>query len=396
MEAFQELIHTHRIDLEYLTSHSFTLHEATKAYDLVLQRSEAFLGLLIEYENATSVQKKVDIRPELAMGALNELGIGVIGAGSYAMSHLLPNIPHRRENRRVGVMTSSGLSARSVAERFEFEFCTSDENDILQNDRINTVIIATRHDSHAAYALKALRSGKHVFVEKPLCINVPDLRAIEELMASKPQRRLLMVGFNRRFSPLTRFIRREIDVGTMSMLYRINAGTTQPESWIKDREVSGGRIIGEACHFIDLLTFLNGSLPDSVQVFGLGDAEEADTVTINLRFANGSVGTIAYFANGPSNLPKEYLEIHKGGRTAILRDFREVEVYDGKTRQRQKLAFQDKGQSGMVEAFLAAIKQGKPSPIPFEEISRVTLVTLMAVESLQFGSIRHVCDACVG
>jgi predicted dehydrogenase len=196
---------------------------------------------------------------------------------------------------------------------------------------------------------------------------------------------ILMVGFNRRFSPLTDFLRERIGAGPMSMIYRINAGALPADSWIQNREVSGGRIIGEVCHFIDLLTFINGSLPEKVQAFGMiGPVKkvEADTVNINVKFENGSIGVISYFANGHKDLPKEYLEVYKDGATAILRDFREVEILSSNKRSTKRLFFQDKGQAAKMRTFVKVVKNGDSAPIPFGEISAVTLATFRAVESL--------------
>lgn len=177
----------------------------------------------------------------------------------------------------------------------------------------------------------------------------------------------------------------------MSMIYRINAGSIPLDSWIQDLDVGGGRIIGEACHFIDLLTYLNGSLPTKVQAFCVPPPSgPPDTVTINLCFENGSIGTIAYFANGPKTLPKEYVEIYKAGATAVLRDFKEVEIFGGKETTKKKLLFQDKGQSSMVRRFLSTIKNGGQPPIPFDEISAVTRATFRALDSMLSGTVRSV------
>ena len=196
------------------------------------------------------------------------VSIGFIGAGSYAQSHLLPNIPKGADVVLKGVMTASGTSSRSVAERFGFEFCTGQETDILANDSIKTVFIATRHDSHAGYVLKALKAGKNVFVEKPLCLTETDLNEIKDIYlaldTSHSKRPLLMIGYNRRFSPLAAVLRTELGGMPMAMVYRVNAGAIAPDSWIQDTDLVGGRVIGGVCHFVDFLTWMNGSLPVSV------------------------------------------------------------------------------------------------------------------------------------
>ncbi len=392
MEVFQELIYSNRVDISYLTTHVFRLDEAPKAYDLIMEKGEPYVGIIIKYEEDPILKRTVSIREERPSVKIGEAAIAFIGAGSYAMSHLLPNIPKEGWIKKKSVMTASGLSSRTVAERFGFECCTSDENEILQNDTVNTVFIATRHNTHAQYVIKALSNGKRVFLEKPLCITETELKSIAELVTAQERMgNILMVGFNRRFSPLTDFIREKMGTGPMSMIYRINAGTLPPDSWIQDKETSGGRIIGEVCHFIDLLTFINGSLPEKVQVFGIPEPSgHLDTVNINIKFGNGSIGGISYFANGPKNLPKEYLEVYRAGTTAILKDFKEVEILSSKKKMTKKLIFQDKGQADTVKAFLTAVKNGDRSPISFEEISAVTLATFRAEESLSSGSVMSV------
>ena len=195
-----------------------------------------------------------------------------------------------------------------------------------------------------------------------------------------------MVGFNRRFSPLTRMLKEKLNDGPMSMICRVNAGKIPQDSWIQNMSTGGGRIIGEVCHFVDLLTFINGSLPVSVFAQALPDPYHLnDTLTITLTFANGSIGTIAYFANGAKNLPKEYIEIYSAGSTAIIRDFKELEIYGGNNTRRKKLWSQDKGQKVMVQLFIDAILQGGTSPIAFDDIYTVTLTTFKILESLRIG-----------
>lgn len=410
MEAFQELIFSGKISLDYLTTHEFKLEEAPQAYDIILQKKEPYLGILIRYDIDKSFKReRVVIRPSAAAA---KVGIAFIGAGSYAQSHLLPNLHKTKDISLIGAMTSSGTSSRSVAERFGFEFCTSELNDVLgidgekgldtglrrydkkecgndndksgNDNRVNTVFIATRHDSHAGYVLKALGAGKHVFVEKPLCLTEEALESIS--VAYQNNARHLMVGFNRRFSPLSVMLKEKFADGPMSMIYRINAGKIPQDSWIQDMTMGGGRIIGEVCHFVDLLTFINGSLPVAVYAQALPDPHHLkDTLTITLTFANGSIGTISYFANGPKNLPKEYIEIYSAGSTAIIHDFKELEMYGGTSMKRKKLLSQDKGQEMMVQSFINAILQGGEAPIAFNDIYIVTLTTFKILESLRTG-----------
>jgi len=249
---------------------------------------------------------------------------------------------------------------------------------------INTVFIATRHDSHAGYVLKALETGKHVFVEKPLCLTEDELEPIRIAYQNNTQH--LMVGFNRRFSPLTVMLKEKLSDGPMSMICRVNAGKIPQDSWIQDMETGGGRIIGEACHFVDLLMFINGSLPTSVYAQALPDPHHLnDTLTVTLTYSNGSIGTISYFSNGPKSLPKEYIEIYSAGSAGIIRDFKEIEITGAQKTIRKKLWSQDKGQKRMVQSFIEAILQGGTSPIVFDDIYMVTLTTFKILESLRTG-----------
>jgi polar amino acid transport system substrate-binding protein len=226
-----------------------------------------------------------------------------------------------------------------------------------------------------------------VFVEKPLCLTFSELDKIKEFYPSpithhpSPH---LMVGYNRRFAPLTRLLNNHFSDGPKAMIYRINAGAIPKESWIQDREFGGGRIIGEACHFIDFLTFMAGALPTHVHTAALPDPHGLnDTVSINLSFADGSIGTVCYFANGSKKLPKEYIEIHQNGVSGVLTDLKELRIHGQGKPVKKKLFSQDKGQKEMVRAFIDTIKSGGPPLIPFEQIVRVSQVTFAALDSIR-------------
>lgn len=397
MEAFQQLLNDKRIDISYLTTHEFSLQDAPKAYDMIVNKTEPYLGILLAYD----VEKPVVLDNKVVIGnpkPVSKINMGFIGAGSYAQGNLLPNIPRKSHDIVCkGVLTNTGTTSKRVAERFGFEFCTSNEHDILDNKDINTLFIATRHDSHAEYVLKGLEAGKHVFVEKPLCLTLTELdkiistRHCEEAKSTKQTPgniacAQLMVGFNRRFSALSTQLKKQIGSGPMSMIYRVNAGHIPGDTWIQDMEIGGGRIIGEACHFIDYLTWLNGSLPVSVYATALPDAgSHNDTVNITLNFANGSTGVVAYYANGPKSMPKEYIEAFQNGSSGVINNFKELHVF-GKNKQKKKLLNLDKGQKQMVEQFLQSILEGK-TLIPFEEIVAVTKATFAVLESIKTGQL---------
>jgi len=383
MQAFQDMIRSGAINLDYLTSHEFPLEQAPRAYDMIVTRSEPFLGVVLKYDISKPLkQGKIEISPSKPTGKVN---IAFIGAGSYAQGNLLPNIP-KNDNDIVckGVLTNSGTTSNRVAEKVGVEFCTSKPDDIIQSDDINTVFIATRHDSHADYVKQALSKGKHVFVEKPICLTSQELAEIEDIyngLTNKPQ---LMIGFNRRFAPHAVQMKEKLGNGPLSMIYRINAGDIPKDTWIQDMEIGGGRIIGEGCHFIDFLTWLCGSLPVSVYANAIPDPDGLnDTVCINLAFANGSVGTVCYFANGSKELTKEYIEAYTSGTTAILKDFKELEIYGKGKPSRKKSINQNKGQAQMTGQFLDRIKNGGEPLISPSEIFVVTKVSFAVLESIQ-------------
>jgi predicted dehydrogenase/threonine dehydrogenase-like Zn-dependent dehydrogenase len=384
MSAFQDLIHTGRINIDYLSSHEFSLEKAPHAYDMIVNKTEPYLGIVLKYDTTKEIHRQAISTNASKEGG--EVAISFIGAGSYAQGNLLPNLPENNKINRVGVLTNNGTTSKRVAEKFKFEFCTSIEKEILDS-RTNTLFIATRHDSHAPYVLKGLRNNKHIFVEKPLCITLPELELINKLVLEK--KNTVMVGFNRRFSPLTSIIKKKLGEGPMSMIYRINAGFIPKESWIQDPEIGGGRIIGEVCHFIDYLTFLNGSLPISISAQALPDPDGFnDTVNILIQFKNGSTGVVAYYANGAQDLTKEYIEVYSAGSTAILNDFKSLKIFSKGKPYKKNLINQNKGQKQMVVTFIENLLEGS-STINFEEIYSVTKASIGVIESLKNGGAQY-------
>ncbi|MFI1771055.1 bi-domain-containing oxidoreductase [Thalassobellus citreus] len=379
MQAFQELLSKNRININYLTTHQFNFEDAPKAFDLVVNKTEPFTGIALKYNIKNTIDKeKIFISNPTKSGILN---ISFIGAGSYAQGNLLPYISQSNQIQKVGVLTNTGTTSKRVAEKFGFQYCATKENDIL-NDKTDVVFIASRHDSHAKYVLKALKANKHVFVEKPLCLLETELDAI--IKAQHKHNNVVMVGFNRRFSPLSQKIKKTVGSGPMTMMYRINAGYIPQDSWIQDSEIGGGRILGEVCHFIDYLTYINGSLPVKISATALPDTHNLnDTVNILIQFKNGSTGVIGYYANGSKSLSKEYIEIYASGTTVILNDFKALKIYGKGKPYKQKLLNQNKGQSNMVAAFLDSLLKGQVAPINFNDIVAVTKASFMVLESIK-------------
>ena len=381
MEAFQNLIATKRIDIDYLTTHEFEFENAKEAFDLVVSKAEPFTGIALKYDLDKTVSKsKISTSEATQLGQIN---ISFIGAGSYAQGNLLPNIPESNDVGRVGVLTNTGTTSKRVAEKFKFQFCATNEDDVL-DDKTNTVFVATRHDSHGPYVLKSLEANKNVFVEKPLCLLESELESIIDLQSKT--NKAVMVGFNRRFSPLTEKLKKAVGNNPMTMIYRINAGAIPGDNWIQDLEIGGGRVLGEVCHFIDYLTYLNGSLPTKISATALPDANQLnDTLNILIQFENGSSGVIGYYANGSKSLTKEYVEVFSAGMSATLNDFKELKIYGKGKPKKHKILNQNKGQKEMVNAFVNGLLTDGKAPIPFEDIVAVTKASFGVLESVKRG-----------
>ena len=375
MEAFLGLIEEGRVTPKAYVTHRFAIAEAEKAYEL-MEKGEPHLAMLLTYPHENVAPERVIARAAPVEG---KLGVAFIGMGNYARSVLMPKLKGAGGVALTAVVTKTGLSANHSAEKFGFAKAATDAAAALDDPRTHAVFIATRHDSHAALAARALQSGKHVFCEKPLALDRASLAgAIEAARASS---RTLTVGFNRRFAPLLKQAKEALQPrsGPLMMIYRVNAGAIPGDSWVQ-RDEGGGRILGEACHFVDSLTFLCGSLP--VEVQATAAEGHADAVSAILRFADGSVGTIIYSSLGDPSLPKEYLEAFASGRAVTLDDFAKLTVHSGGKTKTVKLA-QDKGQGGLVAAFLDAAKGKGPAPIPLDEIDAVSRATIAIEEALR-------------
>jgi len=380
-EAVLEMMADGRLDLMPLISHRFPIRDAAKAYE-VISGDQPSLGVLLEYPQEMNVASTVRQRTVVLTdrGPLRAGGpvIGFLGAGNYASSVLVPAFAKTRSRLRA-IASANGLTGTHVGNKFGFEQSTTDVSAVFSDPQIDTVVIATRHDSHAGYVVDALKVGKHVFVEKPLAIRQAEIVAIEEAIRSAGANEkavpILMVGFNRRFAPHVLKMKTLLEAvrEPKSFVMTVNAGAVPPEHWTRDPESGGGRIVGEACHFIDLLRFLAGS---SIAEFQVAAARTTDPcVTVSLRFSDGSTGVIHYLSNGHRSFPKERLEVFCGGRVLQLDNFRTLRGFGWSGFKSMNLWRQDKGQQACVDAFVTVVREGKTSPIPFEELLEVTRTT---------------------
>ncbi len=382
-EAMLDLMAAGSLDLMPLISHRFALDDAQRAYELLLSDSEPHLGILISYPEmgggeaaARSIALQSVPSQEKRPGVPALL---VIGSGNYARRILMPALA-RTGAQLVTIASNGGLSAAHLARKYGFAEATTDTASAIRDSRTNAAVIATRHDSHARLVCEALRSGKHVFVEKPLAISQAEIDQVQETWSALPEelRPLLMVGFNRRFAPLTLRMKQLLECVSepKTFIVSVNAGSLPADHWTQDAAIGGGRIIGEGCHFIDLMRFLSGAAIERWHVTGKGPL-----TSITLTFADGSLGTLHYLTNGHPAFPKERVEVFCGGRMLQLDNFRKLRAYGwkgfgGVTRWRQ-----DKGHAACAAAFVTAIRNGGGAPIPPEELLEVARVTVAVGEA---------------
>ncbi len=388
-QAVVDLMASGKLKVTPLISHRFPIEDGVQAYEVITgKRKEPFLGVLLTYpERKTKEERKIEF-PAIVNRKSSIVNLGVLGAGLFANSTLLPVIENNKDFQLVGIASSGGLHAQHSGRKFGFQYAASSEDEIINDPKINTVAVLTRHDTHADLVVKALKAGKHVFVEKPLAINSDQLSVVSKQLL-KTDHCLLMTGFNRRFSPLAQSLKSQISnlQEPKHLHYRINAGYLPPNHWTQVPAIGGGRIIGEACHFIDLITFLVGALPVSVSAHALPNISKysEDNVSMTFTFADGSIGVVDYLANGDKSMPKERLEIFCGGMVAVLDDYVSLTTLkDGKRKEERRA--QDKGWRAEMAAFAESVKSGKEPPIPYEQIIAVTRSTFAAVESIRSGN----------
>ena len=395
MEAFLQLLADGKVDVETLITHRFPIDQAQSAYDLIAGKTQqAFLGVLITYPERAQEIPLVALAGKgkgTPAAAVKSVAVGLLGAGNFATGTLLPVIQRVGGVTLVGVCAASGLHSHHAAKKFGFHYRATDDDSVINDAAINTIVVATRHHLHARQVSAALRSGKHVFCEKPLCLNEDELRDILRVYEDRqPVRPVLMVGFNRRFAPLALQLRsfvREIRE-PMALHYRVNAGFVPADHWLNDPEQGGGRIIGEVCHFVDFLTFLVGTAPIEVQAHSVANPGQYsnDNVVSSIRFADGSQGTISYLANGDRSYSKERVEVFGGAAVAVLEDFRRLELVGrGRKQVFRSWLRQDKGHRGEWEAFVTALHAGTESPIPLSEIVTTMMATFASEESRSSG-----------
>jgi len=383
MEAFLALLEQKQIDVSELISQRYDIDDAEQAYH-ALHKGESFLGTLIKYPSQEDFTKKSHKLISYTRDAelISQVPVGFVGAGNYAVRNLLPALKKTPTVLHT-VCSSGGVTAAYAARKFGFKKATTDLHNVIGNPDIHTVFIVTRHNSHGELVCKALEAGQNVFVEKPLALSLKEIEKISasyKKIAGKPNPPLLMVGYNRRFSPFVIKMKSLLESTTApkSFIMTVNPGYIPADHWTQDLKVGGGRIVGEGCHFIDLLRHLAGSPIKSAEFVGIKKEglAQSDCGTITLSFEDGSSGAIHYLSNGHRSFPKERLEVFVDGKMLLLDNFRSLKGLGWNNFSKMKKFIQDKGQDNCVKAFYEALTSGTNSPIPFEELIEVAKVTV--------------------
>ncbi len=391
MQSFLDLVARGSVDVTPLITHRFAITDAEAAYRVVTgEVDEHAIAMLLEYDGPAELPTRVALPTANASRLDRPIRLGVIGAGQFAKAILLPALAACKQLQVHAVSTASGLTARDVGQRYGAKFCTSNAAEVISDPEIDAILIATRHDQHGLLTAQAIRAGKAVFVEKPLAITPDSLLQVQAAIVASASPRLL-VGYNRRFSPLAvkckAFFANRVE--PMFITYRVNAGTFPADHWVFDPKEGGGRILGEVCHFVDFICYLTGARPQRIFAEALpGNGPRTlmrDSVSIALRMTDGSIGTIHYLANGDPSVPKEYVEVFCGQRTAILDNYRSLSLHQRNKSATHRLFNQAKGHSEEIEAFVSAVVSGGPMPIDCETLIAVTQTTLLVHASLDLG-----------
>ncbi len=391
LTAFLELVAESRVKIDPIISEIYPFSEAEVVYQKLAQPGNDVLGVVFDYGNVETdvVAPKLFPIPTIKNKISNSLQIGVIGAGNYASTMLFPHLVRNKNVKLISVATTTSLSAQNAQRKFGFQTATTDYREILDCDAIDAVIIATRHASHAHIVSEALLSGKATYVEKPLAITFKDLELVQTAVIESGNSRL-MVGFNRRFSNIVNKLSKQFRGKQLPIVahYRVHAGRLDSGSWYLDK-AEGSRFIGEAGHFLDVLSYIIDSRPASVSAIALRPSsitpDDLENVAAIVRYENGSVGNLLYLTQGDAKVPKEYLEVFGGGMTAQLHNFESIVFFGNNTRKQIKSLRVEKGQSNEIMEFVEAVRNGNQMPISVESLFDTTLTTLAISESLRSG-----------
>jgi len=382
-EAILQAIASGRLQVKEMITEVVDLQDYQKIYGNI-GSSKSIASILKYNETQQIFETKVSINPYIK--ASGKANIGIIGAGNFTKMTMLPILKKTSANL-YSIASAGGVTGTALAKKYNFNFSTTDYNSILNDSNVDLVLVTTRHNNHADLVVEGLKNNKNVFVEKPLAITLEQLIKIENAYKENGYKNAIHVGFNRRFSPHAQKLKTVLGTAPMNIIATMNAGNIPSNVWVHDRQIGGGRIIGEACHFIDLITFLTGSKVKAVcmNAMGINPQENTDNATILLQYENGSTGVINYFANGSKSYEKERIEVYSQERTAIITNFRKLETFGFKNLKSFKTAL-DKGHKTQFEKLVETTTNGGNPLIPFEEIVNTTKASFAAIESLKQSS----------
>jgi predicted dehydrogenase/threonine dehydrogenase-like Zn-dependent dehydrogenase len=393
MAAFLELVSEGKVQLDPLISSIRPFAEAEAVYQELAESKENVMAMVFNYGAALRPMQRglTNLKAtRVVTPAVGKLRLGVIGAGNYASSMLLPQLQRNGEVDLVAVATNTGLSGQNAKQKFGFKYATTEYQEILEDPAIDAVIIATRHSSHAHLVAEALRNGKTTYVEKPLALGIDELEMVRLAIIESGNDRL-MVGFNRRFAPMVTALAHQFWKVRMPIVahYRVHAGQLEKGSWYLD-EAEGSRFVGEAGHFFDVFAYFTRSRPVSVVAMSLRPQnvtkDDLENVAATVQYEDGSIGNLLYLTQGGSKLPKEYLEIFGGGKTSQMSNFESIVSFEGSSRRREQTARMDKGQRNELAMFIEAVKKGKPMPIGIDVLFDNTVVPIAAVTAVTTGN----------
>lgn len=375
-EAVLNILRNKKVDFKTLITNRFKIVEAKKAYEFLYKESN-YIGILFDYDSDLLPKKPTIQINKNSSAEFNKVSVSVIGAGNYSKRIIIPHLSKTKASLQT-ITSRNGFDSTFLANKFSFKESSTDTDKIWRDVNTNTVFILTRHNSHAEFIIKALKSGKNVFVEKPICTTEKELElimtAFKETRNSDGTGPILMVGFNRRFSKFSKLLKKELNnIKTpKSYVYTCNAGFLDKDHWTNNHTVGGGRLIGEACHFVDLIMYLEDSSISDLNIICARDEKKCpDTFSLNVKFNSGSIGNINYFSNGNKNYQKEQLDVFAGGKIYQVKNFLKLKTWGSSTLKTMRNFKQDKGQKDCVDAFINAIDTSCASPISFEDIYEV-------------------------
>ena len=404
IEEFLNLLAKGKVRVDHLISHRFSIEDAIEAYEIITgKKKEEFLGIVLEYPDKSDslsvnsyklYEKKISLKTNQRITNNIErptVSVGVVGAGLFAQGTLLPILKDIKDLRFRGISTPTGIKARHTAEKYGFDYITSDYREILCDEEIDLVFILTPHGSHARFVCEAIKAGKHVFVEKPLCINKNELKEIISTYNSQPTTNncLLMVDFNRRFSPYTRWLKEKFSNvrEPIAIHCTVNAGYVPKDSWVHDSSEGGGRIIGEVCHFVDLIQYITSAIPERVyaECIFSDKYKPSDNVVITMRMSNGAISSISYLSSGDKAYLRERIEVFGGGRVGVIENFKYAYFIRGGKKKKKWGITVDRGHKEGVEMLLKTIRNGGKFFVDFSDYVYTTLTTFAIEESIRKG-----------